>query len=178
MTRQSISLEKTFCEEWWMPGSSPGMTSVGTDSPTSTSNSTRPYDTPPRSRRMFFARGTKKTRRDCSRRVPTFVSRWSRRRERPVAKPHEKPSGRSQRGDSAWNKTLDHLLSLLVETDARIQSCSSYITEMDVTKLAAICSWLDGQPAVPIKAQLQAFSSGARRNDKGIMYLPNTWIKY
>jgi hypothetical protein len=58
------------------------------------------------------ARGTKKTRRDCSRRVPTFVSRWSRRRERPVAKPQEKPSGRSQRGDSAWNKTLDHLLSL------------------------------------------------------------------
>ena len=26
-----------------------------------------------------------------------------------------KPSGRSQRGDSAWNKTLDHLLSLLAE---------------------------------------------------------------
>ena len=25
-------------------------------------------------------------------------------------------SGRSQRGDSAWNKTLDHLLSLLMET--------------------------------------------------------------
>ena len=26
------------------------------------------------------------------------------------------PSGRSQRGDSAWCKTLDHLLSLLMET--------------------------------------------------------------
>ena len=26
-----------------------------------------------------------------------------------------KPSGRSQRGDSAWCKTLDHLLSLLME---------------------------------------------------------------
>jgi len=25
------------------------------------------------------------------------------------------PSGRSQRGDSAWYKTLDHLLSLLME---------------------------------------------------------------
>jgi len=25
-------------------------------------------------------------------------------------------SGRSQRGDSAWYKTLDHLLSLLMET--------------------------------------------------------------
>jgi hypothetical protein len=27
-----------------------------------------------------------------------------------------RPSGRSQRGDSAWCKTLDHLLSLLMET--------------------------------------------------------------
>src|SRR5213080_255246 len=46
---------------------------------------------------------------------PTFVSRWSRRRERPGAKRQEL-SGRSQRGDSAWCKTLDHLLSLLMET--------------------------------------------------------------
>src|SRR5437879_5305646 len=44
---------------------------------------------------------------------PTFVSRWSRRRERPGAKRQEL-SGRSQRGDSAWCKTLDHLLSLLM----------------------------------------------------------------
>ena len=57
----------------------------------------------------------KKTRRDGSRRVSTFVSRWSRRRERPGAKRQEL-SGRSQRGDSAWCKTLDHLLSLLMET--------------------------------------------------------------
>src|SRR5260370_32411369 len=33
-----------------------------------------------------------------------------------------KLSGRSQRGDSAWCKTLDHLLSLLVETSIRSES--------------------------------------------------------
>jgi hypothetical protein len=32
------------------------------------------------------------------------------------AKPLGRLSGRSQRGDSAWCKTLNHLLSLLVET--------------------------------------------------------------
>jgi hypothetical protein len=48
--------------------------------------------------------------------APFPVSRWSRRRERPFCKARGEPSGRPQRGDSALNKTLDHLLSLLTET--------------------------------------------------------------
>jgi hypothetical protein len=58
--------------------------------------------------------GQKKTRRDGSRRVPTFVTRWSRAESAPMPGSNQ-PSGRSQRGDSAWCKTLDHLLSLLME---------------------------------------------------------------
>src|ERR1700682_4586770 len=57
----------------------------------------------------------KKTRRDCSRRVPTFVNSLVQALRAPRCEAQEL-SGRSQRGDSAWCKTLDHLLSLLMET--------------------------------------------------------------
>src|SRR3984893_13786959 len=55
-----------------------------------------------------------KTRRDYSRRVPTFVLAGP-GAESARLQSLKKLSGRSQRGDSAWCKTLDHLLSLLVE---------------------------------------------------------------
>jgi hypothetical protein len=46
--------------------------------------------------------------------APFLETRWSRAESAPM--PNAKTfSGRSQRGDSAWYKTLDHLLSLLVE---------------------------------------------------------------
>src|ERR1700760_2866519 len=42
-----------------------------------------------------------KTRRDFSRRAPTFATRWSRAESAPMPSPTHVLSGRSQRGDSA-----------------------------------------------------------------------------
>lgn len=48
--------------------------------------------------------------------APQPCARWSRAESAPMPGHKRQPSGRSQRGDSAWYKTLDHLLSLLMET--------------------------------------------------------------
>ena len=64
--------------------------------------------------------GKKKRGGKGSRRAPTVVTRWSRRFGRPLPDwprlSSRRPSGRPQRGDSAWDKTLDHLLSLVDRT--------------------------------------------------------------
>jgi hypothetical protein len=62
------------------------------------------------------ASGTKTKKRDgdCPRRVPTFVLAGP-GAESALLPSRNRLSGRSQRGDSAWCKTLDHLLSLLME---------------------------------------------------------------
>jgi hypothetical protein len=62
-----------------------------------------------------------KARRDCSRRAVVFSlagpgAGSALKGQISRLRGLKRLSGRSQRGDSAWNKTLDHLLSLLMET--------------------------------------------------------------